>query len=60
MALVACHNRTARFGEPQPRALVWKICRPPGHPDLVLARAEGDGVIGQAAAHLIGDTRLEG
>lgn len=60
MALVACHNRPAGLNEPQPGARKWKMRQPPGHPDLVLARAIRDGVIDQAAAHLIGDTRLEG
>ena len=60
MALVACNNRHAGSGEPQPKARIWKMRQPPGHPDLVLARAIRDSVIVQAAAHLIGDTRLEG
>jgi hypothetical protein len=34
--------------------------RPWGHPDLVLARAVADGVIGHADAELIGETRIGG
>lgn len=38
---------------------MWMMGRPPGHTDVVLARAVGDRVIDQAAAYLIGDTSLE-
>lgn len=37
-----------------------RITPPEGHPDLVLIKAVGDGVLDAKEAELIGDTRVEG